>query len=160
MPGYSDLNTYTSNAADEFYNRATARLNPQFDRAQRGLRTQLINSGIPEGSGAYNEEMRLFSQQKNDALSDLASQAVFQGQTLQSNIMANILSGRGQQLGEIGTQYQIAQAERGQGIAEQQQQIALQREARDRQIAEAIRLRQQGASKGLLGTLGAGILRG
>jgi hypothetical protein len=143
LPGYSDLNTYTTNAADEFYNRATARLNPEFDRAQRGLRTQLINSGIPEGSGAYNEEMRLFSQQKNDALSDLASQAVFQGQTLQSNMMANILTGRGQQLGEIATDYDVAQRRRAQGISEGQKQVALDRDARDRQIAESLRLRQQ-----------------
>jgi hypothetical protein len=147
LPGYSDLNTYTSNAANEFFNRAVARLNPQFDRAQRGLRTQLINSGIPEGSGAYDEEMRLFNQQKSDALSDLASQSVFQGQTLQSNIMANILTGRGQQLSEIGTEYDVAQRRRTQGITEQQQQIELQRYARDRQIAEAIRMRQQPLSE-------------
>ena len=147
LPGYSDLNTYTTNAADEFFNRAMARLNPQFDRAQRGLRTQLINSGIPEGSDAYNEEMRLFNQGRTDAQADLASQAVFQGQTLQSNMMANILTGRGQQLGEIATDYDVAQRRRAQGIAEGQQQVALDREARDRQIAEALRLRQQPMSE-------------
>ena len=125
-----------------FFNRAVSRLNPQFDRAETRLRTQLINSGIPEGSDAYNEEFRLFRQGKDDALSDLASQAVFQGQTLQSNILGNILTGRTQQLGEIGTEYDVAQARRGQQIAEAQQQVALDREARDRQIAEAVRLRQ------------------
>ena len=147
LPGYADLNTYTSNAADEFFNRAAGRLNPQFDRAERGLRTQLINSGIPEGSGAYNEEMRLFNQQKSDALADLSSQSVFQGQTLQSNIMANILAGRGQQLGEITSEYDIAQRSRAQGISEGERQVALDREARDRQIAEGIRLRQQPLSE-------------
>jgi len=147
LPGFGDLNTYTSNAADEFFNRAVARLNPQFDRAERGLRTQLINSGIPEGSDAFNEEFRLFNQGKSDALADLASQAVFQGQNLQSNILANILTGRGQQLGEIGTAFDVAGSQRAQNIAEQQQQVALQREARDRQIAEAIRLRQQPLSE-------------
>ena len=147
LPGYSDLNTYTTNAADEFFNRAMARLNPQFDRAERGLRTQLINSGIPEGSGAYNEEMRLFNQGRTDAQADLASQSVFQGQSLQSNMMANILTGRGQQLGEIATDYDIAQRRRAQGIVEGQQQVALDREARDRQIAEAVRLRQQPMSE-------------
>ena len=147
LPGFGDLNTYTTNAADEFFNRATARLNPQFDRAERGLRTQLINSGIPEGSDAFNEEFRLFNQGKSDALADLASQAVFQGKNLQSSILANILTGRGQQLGEIGADFDIAGSQRAQNIAEQQQQVALQREARDRQIAEAIRLRQQPMSE-------------
>ena len=142
LPSYENLDAYTTDAANQFYNRAISRLNPQFDRAERRLETQLINSGIPPGSDAYNEEFRLFRQGKADALSDLASQSVFQGQTLQSNIMGNILSGRGQQLGEIGTQYDVSQRQRQQQIAEGQQQVALNREARDRQIAEAVRLRQ------------------
>lgn len=147
LPGYADLNTYTSNAASEFFNRAVARLNPQFDRAERGLRTQLINSGIPEGSDAYNEEMRLFTQQKNDALGDLSTQSIFQGQGLQRDILSNVLAGRTQQLGELGTGFQVAQAQRTQDIGEQQQQVELQRQARDRQIAEALRLRQQPMSE-------------
>jgi hypothetical protein len=147
LPGYADLNTYTSNAASEFFNRAVARLNPQYDRAERGLRTQLINSGIPEGSDAYIEEMRLFNQQKNDALGELSTRSIFEGQGLQRDILSNVLAGRTQQLGELGTEYQIAQAQRGQDITEQQQQVALQRQARDRQIAEALRLRQQPMSE-------------
>jgi len=75
-------------------------------------------------------------------LSDLASSSVFQGQSLQSNILGNILTGRGQELGEIGTEYDVAQRQRQQLVAEGQQQVALDREARDRQIAEAVRLRQ------------------
>ena len=143
LPNFTDLNTFTSNAADNFFNRATARLNPQFDRAETALRTQLINSGIPEGSGAFNQELELFRQQKNDQLADLASQAVFQGQTLQSNILGNILQGRGQQLQELGTEFDVAQAQRGQQIAEAQNQYALAQQARDRAIAERLRDRQQ-----------------
>tara|TARA_R100000315_G_scaffold17302_1_gene6078 strand:- start:5642 stop:6703 length:1062 start_codon:yes stop_codon:yes gene_type:complete len=143
LPSFSDLNTFTSNAADEFFNRAVARLNPQFDRAETALRTQLINSGIPEGSSAFNQELELFRQQKNDQLADLASQAVFQGQTLQQNILGNILTGRGQQLQEIGTEFDVAQARRGQTIAEARDQYALAQQARDRAIAERLRERQQ-----------------
>ena len=142
LPSYAGLDAYTTDAANEFYSRAISRLNPQFDRAERRLRTQLINSGIPENSDAYIEEFRLFRQGKADALSDLASQSVFQGQTLQSNILGNIVTGRGQQVGEIGTEYDVAQRQRQQLIAEGQQQVALDREARDREIAEAVRLRQ------------------
>ena len=143
LPGYSDLNTYTTGAADEFFNRATARLNPQFDRAEAALRTQLITSGIPEGSDAYNQELRLFREQKNDQLADLASQSVFQGQTLQSNILGNILQGRGQQLQELGTEFDVATGQRAQQIAEAQNQYALAQQARDRAIAERLRERQQ-----------------
>ena len=142
LPGYEGLDAYTTDAANEFYSRALSRLNPQFDRSERRLRTRLINAGIPEGTDAFNREFELFRQGKADALSDLASQSVFQGQTLQSNILGNILTGRGQQLGEIGMEYDIAQRQRQQQIAEGQQQVALDREARDRAIAEAVRLRQ------------------
>lgn len=142
LPSYAGLDAYTTDATNQFFNRAVARLNPEFDRAETRLRTQLINSGIPEGSDAYNEEFRLFRQGKDDALSDLASQSIFQGQTLQSNILGNILTGRGQQLGELGTEYDVAQRLRQQQIAEGQQQVALDREARDRAITEAVRLRQ------------------
>ena len=147
LPGFADLNTYTSNAASEFFNRAVGRLNPQFDRAERGLRTQLINSGIPEGSDAYNEEMRLFTQQKNDALGELSTRSIFESQDLQRDILSNVLAGRTQELGELGTGFQVAQAQRTQRIGEQQQQVELQRQARDRQIAEALRLRQQPMSE-------------
>jgi len=147
LPGYSDLNTYTTGAADEFFNRATARLNPQFDRAETALRTQLITSGIPEGSDAYNQELELFRQQKNDQLADLASQSVFQGQTLQSNILGNILQGRGQQLQELGTEFDVATGQRGQQISEAQNQYAFAQQARDRAIAERLRDRQQPMSE-------------
>jgi hypothetical protein len=147
LPGYSDLNTYTTGAADSFFNRATARLNPQFDRAETALRTQLITSGIPEGSDAYNQELRLFREQKNDQLADLASQSVFQGQTLQSNILGNILQGRGQQLQELGTEFDVATGQRGREISEAQSQYALAQQARDRAIAERLRDRQQPMSE-------------
>jgi hypothetical protein len=142
LPSYEGLDAYTTDAANEFYNRALSRLNPQFDRSERRLRTRLINAGIPENTDAFNREFELFRQGKADALSDLASTAVFQGQSLQSNILGNILTGRGQELGEIGMEYDIAQRQRQQQIAEGQQQVALDREARDREIAEAVRLRQ------------------
>jgi hypothetical protein len=142
LPGYAGLDAYTTDAANKFYNRVLSRLNPQFDRSERRLRTRLINAGIPENTDAFNREFELFRQGKADALSDLASTAVFQGQTLQSNILGNILTGRGQELGEIGMEYDVAQRRRQQQIAEGQQQVALDREARDRAIAEAVRLRQ------------------
>lgn len=147
LPGYSDLNTYTTGAADSFFNRATARLNPQFDRAETALRTQLITSGIPEGSDAYNQELRLFREQKNDQLANLASESVFQGQTLQSNILGNILQGRGQQLQELGTEFDVATGQRGREISEAQSQYAFAQQARDRAIAERLRDRQQPMSE-------------
>ena len=80
-------------------------------------------------------------------MADLASQAVFQGQTLQSNILGNILQGRGQQLQELGTEFDVATGQRGQQITEAQNQYALAQQARDRGIAERLRERQQPMSE-------------
>lgn len=49
----------------------TKRLNPQFARDEEAMRTRLINSGIRQGSDAWNTEMDDFNQRKNDALNSL-----------------------------------------------------------------------------------------
>lgn len=49
----------------------TKRLNPQFARDDEALRTRLLNSGIREGSDAWNTEMTRQSQNKNDAINQL-----------------------------------------------------------------------------------------
>lgn len=64
----------------------TRRLNPQFARDEEALRTRLINSGIRQGSEAWNAEMDSFNQRKNDAFNQLA------------------LTGRGQAVNEILTE--------------------------------------------------------
>ena len=47
------------------------RLNPQFARDEEALRTRLSNSGLREGSSAWNAEMERFGQNKNDAFNQL-----------------------------------------------------------------------------------------
>jgi hypothetical protein len=49
----------------------TARLNPQFARDDEALRTRLANSGIRQGSDAWNAEMQRAGQTKNDAINQL-----------------------------------------------------------------------------------------
>ena len=138
LPSYSDLNTYTTDAADRFFTQATGRLNPQFDRAETALRTQLINTGIPEGSDAYNREMNLFTQRKSDALSDLATDAIFKGQRLGTNILGDVLAGRGQQLGEIGASYDVARGARQQQLADEASRYEMGLAARERAAREGI----------------------
>lgn len=47
------------------------RLDPQFARDEEAMRTRLINSGIREGSAAWNAEMGRASQSRNDAINQL-----------------------------------------------------------------------------------------
>jgi hypothetical protein len=72
----------------------TARLQPQFARDDQALRTQLINSGIRQGSDAWNTEMTRQSQSKNDALDQL----ILSGHQTAVN---DILTQRNQPLNEI-----------------------------------------------------------
>lgn len=44
-----------------------SRMNPQLERDREALRTQLTNQGLRIGSEAYNDAMRTFGEQSNDA---------------------------------------------------------------------------------------------
>lgn len=64
------------------------RMNPELDRQQEALRTQLANQGIAMGSQAYDQAMSQFGQQRNDAASQAALQGIglgMQQQGLQFN---------------------------------------------------------------------------
>lgn len=54
------------------FDLGSKRLNPQFAQQEEALRTRLLNSGIREGSAAWNSEMERFQQGKNDAYNQLA----------------------------------------------------------------------------------------
>lgn len=63
-------------AQGQFEDAVYSRLNPQFARDEEALRSRLINQGIGQGSQAYQREMELLNQARNDA----RTQAVLQGQ--------------------------------------------------------------------------------
>lgn len=70
--GLGDANSYATDAENALYSR----LDPQFDRDEQSLRTQLANQGIGQGSEAWNNAFNTFNQAKNDA----REQAVLTGQ--------------------------------------------------------------------------------
>lgn len=72
----------------------TRRLNPHFARDEESLRTRLVNSGIRQGSDAWNTEMDDFNQHKADALDQLLLTG--HGQSEQ-----DILTARNQPINEI-----------------------------------------------------------
>ena len=47
------------------------RLNPRFAQEEEAMRTRLINSGVREGSAAYDAAVKNFSEGKNDAYNQL-----------------------------------------------------------------------------------------
>ena len=53
------------------FDLGSARLDPAFAKQEEALRSRLINSGVREGSAAWNSEMERFQQGKNDAYNQL-----------------------------------------------------------------------------------------
>lgn len=69
-------------AADWAYDLGSTRLDPRFAQEGEALRSRLVNSGIREGTAAWDSAMTRFGESKNDAYNQL------------------MLTGRGQAFGE------------------------------------------------------------
>jgi hypothetical protein len=61
------------------YGQATSRLDPQWDKRQEAMRTQLLNQGLDPSSQAYQSQMQDFGQQRNDAYGSAMNSAIGQG---------------------------------------------------------------------------------
>lgn len=87
-------------ASDAAYRKATHYYDQNFGRDEGALRSQLINSGLTEGSEAYKNAMDQFNQRKDSAYADAADRAVAAGDSQQNSAvarLANILAiSRGQ----------------------------------------------------------------
>jgi hypothetical protein len=108
--------TQATNTATE---AILSRVNPELDRQQEALRTQLANQGIAQGSAAWNNAMGSFGQQRNDAVTQAGLQGINlgmqqQGQTYgqqtQNRALAAALQGQ-----QFGQQNQL----RGNALQEQ-----------------------------------------
>lgn len=87
-------------AADWAYDLGASRLDPRFAREEESIRTRLINSGIREGTAAWNAEMGRATEGKNDAYNQLMLQGRSQAYneardqyTLPVNTVSALLSG-------------------------------------------------------------------
>lgn len=61
----------TDQIDSKLYDLGASRLDPRFAREEDALRTRLANQGITPGSEAYNREIDLMGQTKNDAYNQL-----------------------------------------------------------------------------------------
>lgn len=95
-----DFGAQRNQVTDAQYKARTQYLDPQFAQGEEALRSRLLNSGIREGSEAYNNEMGNFDRQKQAAYSDASNQAVLSGGSEQSRLLADALRGRQQQVSE------------------------------------------------------------
>ena len=98
-------------AQDSLYARNTQYLDPQFDREQSQLETQLINQGIPRDSEAWKNAMQSFNANKNQAYAAARNDAI-SGATGQSMTqLQEALAARNQPLNEYNALMSGAQAQ-------------------------------------------------
>ena len=120
VPTMENLGDYATRVEGAYFNRAVSRLQPQFEKQEIDLRTQLINAGIPEGTTAYNNAFAELRMAHNDILQGLAADSIREGQ-----ILADAQLGRATGL----RSFQISDAA---------SRIAEQERMRDRQLADLL----------------------
>lgn len=147
---YKDFSAERQRVEDALYGSATKRLDPQFAQSEESLRARLLNSGIREGSDAWNNEMQRAAWERQDAYADARDRAVAAAGAEQSRLFADALARRQQGVGETQQQFANELARTGlyndvqdrtfaQGFTNAQ----LANQTRDAGINEALLLRNQ-----------------
>lgn len=149
----ADPGSYNA-ASDALYDQATSRLDPQWQKAQTELETQLANEGITQNSTAWNNAMNQFGQTKNDAYSSAQNDAVAGAEQYQTEQVNNENTGYQAALGTDTSQFSAEQQARNASVAEalsgsqvSQSQQAQALSTQEVQNSTALQNRQQGISE-------------
>jgi hypothetical protein len=118
LPGIGNFSDERQRVEDAQYGRQTARLDPQYDKRQAALETQLQNQGFARGSEAWKSAMDDFTRERDDAYSAARNDAITGGGAEQSRLFGNALAARNTVTGEDLSLAQDARAARGQGSGE------------------------------------------
>lgn len=115
IAGAGDLAGFTNQARDAAYKQQTQYLDPQYSQQQEQLDAQLRNSGAHPGDPAYDNAMKLFTNQKQQAYESAFNNANTQGLAEQQALYSQS-AGTNQQLFGQALQSQQA-ANQGQSQA-------------------------------------------
>lgn len=118
IPGANDLSGFTQQAQDAAYKQQTQYLDPQFSQQQEQLDSQLRNQGAYPGTAAYDNAMKLFTNQKQQAYSNAEEQAVGQGLQEQQALYGEGANTNQQQFGQAAAEQQAANAASGQKLSQ------------------------------------------
>ena len=113
-----DLSDYATRSETAYYNRAYNRLKPAQDMEKQQLHTQLINSGLPPGSVAYNDQMNRLEMAHSDALTGLAQSSIAEGQRMRAGLAGEAQSMRQAQLAEATMMQQMQNQARQAALAD------------------------------------------
>lgn len=93
VPGASDIPAFTTEAQRAAYNQQTQYLDPQFQQQYEQLDAQLRNSGAHPGDPAYDNQMKLFENQRQQAYTNAFNNSVGAGLSEQQALFGESLGG-------------------------------------------------------------------
>ena len=103
---------------DALYQRATSRLDPEWNQRQTELETQLVNAGHARGAPGWTQAMADFNRQRTDAYDTARSGAIASGGEEQSRLFGLGLGARQQGVGEVLSKFGADQSQRNMTMAE------------------------------------------
>ena len=113
-----NLTDYANRSEKAYYDRAFNRIQPGQQMEKTALHTDLINSGLPVGSTAYNDAMSRLEMTHADQLSGLAQSAIAEGQRMRQGLAGEAQSMRQAQLAEASMIREMQNQARAQGLAD------------------------------------------
>ncbi len=143
LPGQDDLQGFRDQQSDALYRQNTRYLDRDFDRKEEQLRTRLANQGAVEGSEAYDNAMRDFSDTRERAYGGARDSAIAGGGAEASRMFGIGSQARGQLYGEALSGGQFANDARGQRFAEGLAGAEFGNRARTQDLNERMTLRNQ-----------------
>lgn len=120
-----------SRAEDAIYRTSSRYLDPQFSQREEQARSRLINSGIREGSEAWNNELGNLGREREAAYADARDRAIVGGGQEASRMLSDDLSRAG-----------FANQSEGQRFAQALQNAGLQNQGRSAGINERLTERE------------------
>ena len=153
IPTMENLGDYATRVEGAYFNRAMERLQPQFQFDQESLRTRLINSGIPEGTDAYNNAMADLRMQQQDSVRGLAAESIREGQALADAQLGRATGLRSFQISDAAGQVQEQERMRDRQLSD----LLLQREVPLSEIATLTGLQSPATRGGTVATTGLNV---
>lgn len=113
-----NLTDYANRSEKAYYDRAFNRIQPGQQMEKTALHTDLINSGLPVGSTAYNDAMSRLEMTHADQLSGLAQSSIAEGQRMRQGLAGEAQSMRQSQLAEASMIREMQNQARAQAMAD------------------------------------------
>jgi hypothetical protein len=103
LPGVNDYSADRQKVEDTIYGMQAKKLDPQYQQQEDAMRTRLLNSGVREGSQAWNQQWNDFNQSRTAAYGDARDRSILDAGQEQSRMLNDALGIRNQQFGERST---------------------------------------------------------